>query len=228
MNNVIPYNPLPTPLDRFLAGLATLLSLLCLLTTTTHGQQRVVQLTNTSVHPTSVTANYPEEVCAVIASPYTLNTSGNTLNFSAGSASPFQLIRQANTEDCSIAADFPMNTKVLAVNTIHFGFRLPLTITFSTPVTEMGFQAQIFAFGTERFTFEVFNGEESLGIFTVEDQMDFTQSGLKGYVGARALGNDRITKVKVWAEFPDDPKHNEAVANKFAISSVSFRLDRDE
>lgn len=191
-------------------------------------QAQVSQFTSNSVHPHSVTASYPDADCTVISTAYSVTAGTNTLTFSAGAASPFQIIRQGESEDCSITADFPANSKVLAVNTITKGVRPALTITFSVPVTEMEFQAQIFGFGTERFTFEVFNGEQSLAVFLVEDKMDYTQTGTRGYLGARTSGDDRITKVKVWAEFPDDPKHNEAVANKFAIGPVSFRLDRDE
>lgn len=191
-------------------------------------QTRVTQFTAKSNHPQSVTVNYPDADCTVISTVYAVIAGGNTVTFSAGAASPFQIIRQSENEDCSITADFPANTKVLAVNTITKGTRPALTIAFATGVTEVEFQAQIFGFGTERFTFEVFNGEESLAVFTVEDQMDYTQTGRRGYIGARTAGNDVITKVKVWAEFPDDPKHNEAVANKFAIGPLSFRLDRDQ
>jgi hypothetical protein len=200
----------------------------CGLCATAYGQERVVQFTNNSIHPHTVTVNYPDDVCAVTAPSYAISAGTNTLTFSAGTASPFQIIRQSESEDCSITADFLPNTKVLAVNTVTQGFRPALTVAFSVGVTEMEFQAQIFGFGTERFTFEVFNGEESLAVFTVEDRMDYTQTGQRGYIGARTSGNDVITKVKVWAEFPDDPKHNEAVSNKFAIGPVSFRLDRDQ
>lgn len=198
------------------------------LSATVLAQARVSQFTSSSIHPHSVTASYPEADCTVISTAYAVTAGTNTLTFSAGAASPFQIIRQSEGEDCSITSDFPANLKVLGVNTITKGVRSALTITFSVPVTEMEFQAQIFGFGTERFTFEVFNGEESLAVFVVEDKMDYTQTGLRGYLGARTSGDDRITKVKVWAEFPDDPKHNEAVANKFAIGPVSYRLDRDE
>jgi hypothetical protein len=228
MKNILLACNAPSALfQQFLHTLASLL-LFCGLSAPVYGQTRVVQFTTNSIRPQSITVNYPDAVCTLTASTYTVSAGDNTLSFSAGGASPFQIIQQANAEDCSITADFPLNEKVLAVNTVSTGVRSPLTITFSAPVTEMEFQAQIFGYGTERFTFQVFNGEESLAIFTVEDQMDFTQTGLKGYIGARTSGDDRITKVKVWAEFPDDPKHNEAVANKFAIGPISFRLDRDQ
>lgn len=200
----------------------------CGLSATVYGQARVSQFTSNSNHSDRITASYSEDVCTVISSAYAVSAGSNTLTFSVGSASPFQIIRQGETEDCSITADFPANTKVLAVNTITEGIRSALILTFATPVTEMEFQAQIFGFGTERFTFEVFNGQESLAVFTVEDKMDYTQTGQRGYIGARTSGDDVITKVKVWAEFPDDPKHNEAVANKFAIGPVSFRLNQGQ
>ena len=226
-NTIFACNTPSALLQQLLPALAALL-VFCTVAAPAYGQARVNQFTSNSIHPHSITVNYPDEECTVISTAYSVSAGGNTLNFSAGSASPFQIIRQEASADCSITADFPANTKALAVNTITKGTRPALTLTFSVPVTEMEFQAQIFGFGTERFTFEVFNGEESLAVFTVEDQMDYTQSGHRGYIGARTTGNDRITKVKVWAEFPDDPKHNEAVANKFAVGPVSFRLDRDE
>jgi hypothetical protein len=204
------------------------LLIFCGMSASAYSQTRATQITSKSIHPHSIPVNYPEEDCTVISTVYSISAGGNTLSFSTGPKSPFQIIRQSAREDCSITSDFPENLKVLAVNTITKEARPALTITFSVPVTVMEFQAQIFGFGTERFTFEVFNGDESLAVFTVEDQMDYTQSGHRGYIGARATGEDRITKVKVWAEFPDDPKHNEAVSNKFAIGPVSFRLDRDE
>lgn len=206
----------------------TMLLVFCGLSASAQAQARVSQFTANSIHPHSITANYPHEDCTVISTAYAVTAGTNTLTFSVGTSSPFQIVRQSEGLNCSITADFPVNTKALAVNTITTGIRPALTVTFSVPVTEMEFQAQIFGFGTERFTFEVFNGEESLAVFTVEDQMDYTQTGLRGYIGARTSGDDRITKVKVWAEFPDDAKHNEAVANKFAIGPVSYRLDRDE
>jgi hypothetical protein len=205
-----------------------MLFVFCGLAAPAQAQQRVSQFTSNSIHPHSITGSYPGADCTMISSAYAITAGTNTLTFSVGSGSPFQIIRQSEGVDCSITADFPLNTKVLAVNSITKGVRSALTIAFSVPVTEMEFQTQIFGFGTERFTFEVFNGEESLAVFTVQDKMDYTQTGLRGYIGARTSGNDRITKVKVWAEFPDDPKHNEAVANRFAIGPVSFRFDRDE
>ncbi len=221
------YNSILIAYRQFLPAFVVLL-LFCGLLAKAQTQARVTQFTSNSVHPHSITVNYPDADCTVISTAYAVTAGSNTVTFSAGTASPFQIIRQSENEDCSITADFPLNTKVLAVNTVTKGTRPALTITFATGVTEMEFQAQIFGFGTERFTFEVFNGEESLAVFTVEDQMDYTQTGQKGYIGARTSGNDLITMVKVWAEFPDDPKHNEAVANKFAIGPVSFRLDRDQ
>ncbi len=191
-------------------------------------QARVTQYNRNSIHPNSVTANYPEEDCTVLASTYAIAANGVTLTFSTGANSPFQIIRQTLRNDCSITADFPEGTKALAVNTITKAARPPLTIDFSEGVTEVEFQAQIFGFGTERFTFEVFNGAESLAVFAVEDQMDYTQSGRRGYLGARAAGADLITRIRIWAEFPDDAKHNEAVSNKFAIGPVSFQLRRND
>ncbi len=226
-NTLFACNSLPAPLQQLPLALAALL-VFCGLVAPAYGQARVTQFTSNSIHPHSITVNYAEDVCTVLASVYSATAGGNALNFSTGAESPFQIIRQGGGEDCSITADFLANTKALAVNTKTLGIRPALTITFSVPVTEMEFQAQIFGFGTERFTFEVFNGAESLAVFTVEDQMDYTQTGHRGYIGARTSGNDLITKVKVWAEFPDDLKHNEAVANKFAIGPISFRLDRDQ
>src|SRR6185503_2410018 len=104
---------------------------------TAYGQTRVSQFTTNSVHPHSITVNYPAEECTVISTSYSVSAGGNTLNFSAGSASPFQIIRQEVSADCSITADFPPNTKALAVNTITKGTRPALTLTFSVPVTEM-------------------------------------------------------------------------------------------
>jgi len=221
------YNSSPAAFRRRLLALAALFAL-CGLCAPAYGQGRVAQFTGNSTSPHNLTASYPDEVCTVIPDAYAVTAGANTLTFSAGSSSPFQIIRQSESEDCSITADFPQDTKVLAVNTITKGFRPALTITFSVGVTEVEFQAQIFGFGTERFTFEVFNGEESLAVFTVEDRMDYTQTGQRGYIGARTSGSDVITKVKVWAEFPDDPKHNEAVSNKFAIGPVSFGTGRDQ
>jgi len=212
---------------QLLPAFAALLAF-CGLAAPANAQERVVQFTSSPVHPHSVIVNYPDEDCTVIPNAYAVTAGANTLTFSAGPASPFQVIRQSEREDCSIMADFPPDTKVLAVNTVTKGDRPALTITFSAGVTEVGFQAQIFGFGTERFTFEVFNGPESLAVFTVEDQMDYTQTGQRGRIGARTAGSDVITKIKVWAEFPDDAKHNEAVSNKFAIGPVSFRTDRDQ
>jgi hypothetical protein len=226
-NTLLNCNAPSVSLQQLLFALAALL-VFCGISAPAQAQARVVQFTSNSIHPHSVTVNYPDEVCAVTPTTYAVSGGTNTLTFYSCGTSPFQIIRQGESEDCSITADFLPNTKVLAVNTISQGVRPALTITFSVPVTEMEFQAQIFGFGTERFTFEVFNGQESLAVFTVEDKMDYTQTGQRGYIGARTSGDDRITKVKVWAEFPDDPKHNEAVANKFAIGPVSFRLDRDQ
>lgn len=201
---------------------------LCAAAALSFGQTRATQYQSDSIHPHSITVGYPESECTVLGSTYTTQGGGVTLTFSVGASSPFQVIRQGQYEDCSITADFPADTRALAVNTITKGARPPLTIRFSQPVTEVEFQAQIFGFGTERFTFEVFNEEDSLGVFVVEDKMDYTQTGRRGYIGARATGDDGITKIRIWAEFPDDPKHNEAVSNKFAVGPISFRLDRDQ
>ncbi|MFN0086077.1 MAG: hypothetical protein ACKVX9_11885 [Blastocatellia bacterium] len=213
---------------RWIVRALAVAAVLCGPATSIQGQARATQFNTASNHANSVTVGYQNDDCTVITSAYTAAGGGNTLTFSAGPSSPFQVIRQSEQADCSITADFPNGTKALAVNTITQGARAPLTIAFSVPVTQIEFQAQIFGFGTERFTFEVFNGEESLGAFTVEDQMDYTQTGTRGYIGARASNDEVITKIRIWADFVDDSKHNEAVANKFAIGPVSFRTDRDQ
>src|SRR5690349_20073810 len=100
----------------------------CGLCAPAYGQERVVQFTNNSIHPHTVTVNYPDDVCAVTAPSYAISAGTNTVTFSAGTASPFQIIRQSESEDCSITADFLPNTKVLAVNTVTQGFRPALTV----------------------------------------------------------------------------------------------------
>jgi hypothetical protein len=87
----------------------------------------------------------------------------------------------------------------------------PITITFASGVTELGFLARpnfgvtLPGFG---FTFTAFNGATPLGIFSVSNSALVNGTA---FLGVRATGGDTITSIVVNHTIPD-----------FAISPVTF------
>jgi hypothetical protein len=162
-----------------------------------------VQLTSASqLNPADATANYPtsgtpipNDTAFFVPNPLSVSAGGNTLTFSKP------------------AGSFVVNS-FFGANTLYTGNAYgqgsaPITISFATGVTEVGFQAIPNFSGPPGFgfTFTAFNGATPIGTFNVGTFG--TTSGV--FLGVRAIGGDVITRIVVNHTIPD-----------FAIGPVTF------
>lgn len=156
-----------------------------------------VQLTSPAqLSPGNTVANYPISgpLPIFLSNPLVLSAGDNTLTF----AKP--------TGQFVISNIFP---GFLSTGNAFGQGSAPITITFATGVTELGFFARPNFAGPSgfQFTFTAFNGATALNTFNVGT------SGATGnlFLGVRATGGDVITSLTVTHTIPD-----------FAIGPVSF------
>lgn len=156
-----------------------------------------VQLTSPAqLSPGNAVANYPINgpLPIFLPNPLILSAGGNTLTFTKP------------TRQFVISSIFP---GLLSTGNAFGQGDAPITITFATPVTELGFAARPNFTGPPGFgfTFTAFNGATALNTFNVGT------SGAIGnlFLGVTTTGGDVITSLTVNHTIPD-----------FAIGPVSF------
>ena len=156
-----------------------------------------LQLTSPAqLSPGNAVADYPINgpLPIFLPNPLVLSAGGNTLTFTKP------------TGQFVISSIFP---GFLSTGNAFGQFGAPITITFATGVTEIGFLARPNFSGPPgfQFTFTAFDGATALNTFNVGT------SGATGnlFLGVAATGGDVITSLTVTHTIPD-----------FAIGPVSF------
>ncbi|HEX8072449.1 MAG TPA: PEP-CTERM sorting domain-containing protein [Pyrinomonadaceae bacterium] len=161
-----------------------------------------VQLTSASqLNPADLTATYPTGIPIP-------GTSASLVN------NPFSVIAGSNVLTFSKPTGAFVVNSFFGAGTLYTGNAFgqggaPITISFATGVTEVGFLAIPNFAGPPgfAFTFTAFNGTTPIGTFNVSTFG--TTGGV--FLGVRALGGDVITSIVVNHTIPD-----------FAIGPVTF------
>src|SRR5215831_8598977 len=134
------------------------------------------------------------------------------------------VVCHCDTGDCvsrvnrSWVGNMTAGVKVLSV------YGSPLVITFSTPVSEVGFQAQDTWYTRQQFTVVAYNGATALGTIVVDDENGFRMStpaadGHAPFVGVRASCGSVITSIQVSA---GDGPPGSNIDGWFGIGPMSF------
>lgn len=170
----------------------------------------------------AVTADYPEPEQSVLDYPYVVTTADNVLTFtnnSPNTGNAWTRLDQfdPNTGTGQATANFAPGTKLLLANDAT-----QFTVAFNKGVKTVGFNANVAPLGPEEFQFEVFNGDKSLGTYTVSgiSSQDYTTNPAP-FLGAGALGSDVITKLTMKVTLPTP----ENLDVGFLISPVTYNLN---
>ena len=150
----------------------------------------VVQLASgTQLSASDTTLGFTGPIGSVLPSPAAFSAGGNTLTFTAQPNSSFEIDQAGLTYG---GTAFPSGTRILFAGGFQ-GSDGPVTIDFSTPVTQFGFNTEEFNAGPFIVTFDAYDGQRLLGAFT--------DAGVDGSVlsfeGLQAFGGDQITSLTV-------------------------------
>jgi len=124
------------------------------------------------------TAVYPEPEGTLLPSPYILNTGDNVFTYSLDAGGTF------------LRGDIS-GTRFLYNGAILTG-PSPVTISFATPLSEVGTTVLSNTQGNTTFTFTLYNSAAVIGTFTRSGPY---ASGL--FLGAEATGGDVITRMSI-------------------------------
>lgn len=132
----------------------------------------------------ATTAQYADPAYSILSSPFVMSAAGNSLTFSNSG----QFERRDDGPE--FQTDFAEGTRLLlsqgTTNNVT-------TIDFAAGVTQLGFDLQDFPV-VGNFQIEVFNGDTSLGTFSV---LDIAGDGLPAFFGVSTSGGDVITRVVI-------------------------------
>jgi hypothetical protein len=176
----------------------------------------IVQLASPSgLTPGGFVALYPEPGGTDVGSIYTTSAGGITLTFTQNGSSRI-LVQGGGVMGTSWWLDFPNGTHVLYSGNFFSVGSGPVTINFSTPVTEFGFLFQNNNNNQPSSSvnsFAVYSGSTLLGIYTGTTVGTDAQGNVLIFIGAQDLGG-AITSIVITGD------HND-----FAIGPVTFLLD---
>jgi hypothetical protein len=173
------------------------------------GQARatVAQLTSAaSLSPGGATLAYSGTVGNTYGSPLSFSAESNTLTFSA--AGDTLELDQVGV-NYGVTA-FSNGTYILFAGGFQ-GATAPITISFASPVTEFGVNAEDFKGGPYTVSFTVFDGPLALATFTTNGNDPKALS----FEGAVATGGDAITSIVI----SDD------VSNNIGLGPISFATE---
>ncbi len=167
-------------------------------------QATAVQLTSpASLSAGDTTLDFSGTLGATISSPVSYTAGSNALTFSDAGGT-FEVV-QVSTTNCGTTGycftAFPLGTNLLYAAG-YYGSDAPITITFASPVTEVGFNAEEFANGPYTMSFTAYNGATNLGTFTSSgcdpDPGPCTpSSGVLSFEGVQTSGGDVITSITI-------------------------------
>ena len=136
----------------------------------------------------SAVHSFPDALGSSYSDTVAYAVGGNTVTFSASGDTLTRF--EAGVDYLTTA--FSTNTQLLFASG-NFGASAPVTLSFATPVLEVGFNLEEAAFGDYVIRFTAFNGATSLGTFTASgndpDRLSF--------VGAAATAGDVITSLLI-------------------------------
>jgi hypothetical protein len=179
LSSQAPHSELPG--GKILFGL--LLFIVIGVATATPARADAVQLlARAQLSATTTTTNYPEPEFSIIVTPYVLAGTGNTLTFT--NAGQFE----RRNDGTFYQSDFATGTRLLLSQSANG----VTDIVFANAVSELGLDLS--APSADTFTIEVFNGNTSLGTFSVAD---VAGDGLTAFFGARAANGDVITHIRI-------------------------------
>jgi len=142
--------------------------------------------------PSDTTLNFSGSQSTLFDSPIAFSAGGNTLTFS--NTGGFEVV-EAGTSYFDTA--FPNGTVIL-YGSGYFGSGGAVTIDFSNPVGQVGFNAEEFADGPYTVSFSAFDGANLLGTFTSSgSDPDGGFDSVLSFEGVQATGGDRITSLVV-------------------------------
>jgi hypothetical protein len=174
-----------------------------------------IQLTDPSqLSPSDTTAIYTGVDGDQIASPYVLAATGNILTFST-TGTDFTRV----DEGTSWIGAFPNGTKLLWDVNSNDNIGGPVTVSFANPLHELGLSVQQDNAVDTTFNFQAFNGNTSLGTFSVTVPDSGPPSvGNTGFLGVQASGSDVITSLVI----SSTDSVNSSFNNDFAMGPVTF------
>lgn len=163
---------------------------------------QVSQLSNPSqLSPGNTVLNFPGAACNTVgcspevASPLSYTAGGDTLTFSASGG----YFEQDTVGSSYIYTAFANGTNILYAAGYN-GAKAPITINFSTGVTQVGFNAEEFAQGTYKMSFTAYDGLTDLGTFTAsgfDPSLGTPNAGVLSFEGLAATGGDVITSLVI-------------------------------
>ena len=164
-----------------------------------------IQLTSASqLSASDTTLTFPSSTSIVpVSSPVSYSAGGNTLTFS-DAGSKFQL-DQAGTN--YFQTGFASGTEILYAAGSS-GAAAPITIDFLNPVSQVGFNAEEFAFGNENFTFSAFDNALLIGSFMATGN----DPNSLAFLGLSATGGDAITSLVI----------SDTQGNNIALGPIAF------
>ena len=173
----------------------------------------VIQISSAaSLNPSDTTLTYPGNVGDQLASGLAIVAGGNTVGFFRADGGLFERVDQGNGWN----GLFTAGTMLLTPIDRRSGATSPITITFASPVTEIGLQVEAERPVPTLFSVTAYNGS------TPELTLSLTSptNGFLGFVGVLANGGDTITSLAISSTDPDP--QNSFYDNYFAISPVTF------
>jgi hypothetical protein len=198
---------------------AGLLGLAILFSGAAPSHAAIIQLLSTgSLNPGDTTVTYPGIDGLTLASGFTISGGGNTVTFSDANSQAFLRADQGNTWT---PGAYPNTTKLiwnLNPNTNVSGGAV--TISFSTPVHEVGLSVQQDdnVSGSTTFSFQGFNGATPSSTFTVvSSNTAGAPNGTLSFIGVGATSTDTISKIVI-----SSSDTGPGLANDFVLGPVTF------
>ena len=175
------------------------------------------------------TVNYPGTEGSLLPSGFSVSAGGNTLTFTQqgfpGSTMNFRRVAQTPASGPLLGCgttwggNFLPCTQLLYTGGADRSGLGPVTITFATPVVEIGLRAQNFApvfpspGAPQSFVASVFRGATPLvgGTFTFVGMSNNAADGSATFIGFRAINGDSFDRIVISSN-----------TNDFAIGPVTF------